>query len=243
MNGTRVIFKRECAAAFDSPIAYIFALVFLLLTCGIFMNQFFLTSLIQMDAYFDLLPYAIIIFVPALSMRSWAEDRKHNTYELLVTLPLRSQALILGKFFSSLFVYAVVLLGSLPIVLMLCMLGSPDGGKIAASYGGALLFGGFVLAGGQFISVLTKDQIVAYLLTSMAAAVFFLSGHSLLTGVLDGLSSRWQIGTFIHDYFSLLPHYEAFTRGVVDLGSVAYLLLLTVSFLYLNYAVIEKHKQ
>src|SRR5512140_2289555 len=132
MRAAWIIFRRETAAYFDSPIAYIFAIVFLVLTCGIFMNDFFLVSLVQMDSYFEFLPYVLIVFVPTLSMRLWAEDRKHNTYELLMTLPLTPLEIILGKYLAALFVFVVVLLGSLPIVAMLYALGSPDGGKIAA---------------------------------------------------------------------------------------------------------------
>ncbi len=243
MRGIWIIAKRECAAAFDSPIAYIFAIVFLLLTCGVFMNEFFLVSLIQMNSYFEFLPYVLVVFVPTLSMRLWAEDRKYNTYELLVTLPLRSSQLITGKYIAALFVFLLVLVGSLPIVVMLYTLGRPDVGQILASYLGALLAGGFILALGQLISACTKDQIVAYLLTLMASAVFFLSGHALLTGVLDGLWPSLQVGTFVRENFSALPHYETFTRGLLDLRSALYFILLSGSFLWLNQRLIEKQKQ
>ena len=243
MKGISVIFRRECAAAFDSPIAYIFAIVFLLLTCGVFMNEFFLVSLVQMESYFEFLPFVLIVFVPTLSMRLWAEDRKHNTYELLITLPLTSAQLILGKYLASLFIYALVLLGSLPIVVMLYALGTPDGGRILASYAGALLFGGLILAFGQFLSGLTKDQIVAYLLTLMGAALLFLSGHELLTGVLDGLWPSRLAGTFIRERFSALPHYESFTRGIIDLRSLLYFVLLSAAFLGMNRHTIERLKR
>jgi ABC-2 type transport system permease protein len=126
---------------------------------------------------------------------------------------------------------------------MLYALGSPDGGRLASSYLGALFLGGFLLAIGQFLSLLSKDQIVAYLTTLLAGAVALLSGHELLAGVLDGLSPRLQAGTWLRETVSALPHYESFTRGLVELRSTVYFGLLAAVFLYLSLRVIEAHKE
>ncbi len=152
MKNIRTVFKRETAASFDSPVAYIFAVVFLVLTGGVFMNDFFLVARAEMDRYFEFLPYVLLVFAPTLSMRLWAEDRKHNTFELLMTLPLQEWEVVLGKYASAFFVYGLVLAGSLPLVVMIAWLGDPDGGKILASYLGAVFLGGFFLSLGLFIS-------------------------------------------------------------------------------------------
>ncbi len=243
MRSIWTIFRRETAATFDTPIAYIFACVFLMLTCGIFMNDFFLISLTEMDGYFDLLPYILAVFVPSLSMRLWAEDRKFNTYELLVTLPLRDGEIVLGKYLASLFIYSLVLAGSLPIVWMLYRLGHPDGGRILASYLGALMMGGFILAFGTFVSALTKDQIVAYLVTLLFSAIFVLSGNEKFSSVTDGLWPKLQIGSLIRDNVSALPHYETLTQGVIDIKDALYFLSLSAIFLFMNLIFIRRDRR
>jgi ABC-2 type transport system permease protein len=243
MKSIWIIFKRETAATFDSPIAYIFSIVFLLLTCGIFMNEFFLISFAEMDRYFDILPAVLIVFAPTLSMRLWAEDKKNNTYELLMTLPVRKADLIAGKFLSSFFVFAVVMAGTLPLVVMLYVLGQPDGGKIATSYLGSFFLAGFVLSMGLFISSLTRDQIVAYLLTLLAAAFFFLTGHEKFAAVTDGLWPALHLGSFLRDHVSSLPKYESFTRGLLDLKDVFYFLLMSFSFLFMNHLFMQKDQR
>ncbi len=242
MKTVGVVFRRELAAYFDSAIAYIFAVVFLVLTCGIFMNEFFLTSVAEMDAYFGLLPVMMILFLPAVSMRLWAEDRKDNTYELLMTLPLRRIHVILGKYAASFLFFLITLAGTLPIVVMLVVLGEPDLGKILASYLGAFFLGGLYIAVGMFLSGLTRDQIVAYLLGVLAASLFHVTGHEKVAGVVDGLWPSLSAGSFFRDVVSALPRYESFTRGVVDLRDVVYFLVLTALFVWLNDVSLERDR-
>ena len=149
IRGTRIVFGRELEAYFDSPIAYIYAAVFLVLSCTTFMNSFFLDGIVDMSPYFEILPFLLIPFVPAITMRAWAEEHAQHTFELLMTLPLHSSQAVLGKFLAALSFYALVLAGSLPIVLMLVFLGDPDLGLIFSSYLGALLLGAFFLSFGS----------------------------------------------------------------------------------------------
>ena len=243
MKSLGTIFRRETAAYFDSPIAYIFAVVFLGLSCGLFMNDFFLVARVEMKGYFERLPFFLLVFAPTLSMRLWAEDKKHNTFELLMTLPVRESDVVLGKYFSALFVFALVLAGSLPIVVMLYALGAPDGGLIVSSYMGAVLLGAFLLSLGVFISGLARDQIVAYLLTLLAAALFLLTGHDTFVGVMDGLWPALQVGSRLRDNLSALPHYENFTSGVVELSGLVYFLGLSACFLALNRLALAQERR
>ena len=232
--GLRVIFGREIAAFFDSSIAYVYAIVFLLLSCGIFMNSFFLTSVVDMSEYFRILPILLVLFIPAITMRSWSEERSQGTIELLMTLPLRASQLILGKFLASVCFFAIVLVGSLPIVVMLLWLGQPDLGRILASYVGAVLLGALFLACGIFMSSLTRDQIVAFALSIFVCALFVLSGLDEVVAVIDGLTPSFQLGTWTRDSFSVMPHYQDLCRGIVRLSDVAYFALITGSFLVAN---------
>jgi ABC-2 type transport system permease protein len=234
LRGTKVVFDREIGAYFDSSIAYVYACVFLLLSSSVFMNGFFLSSVVDMSDYWRTLPYLLVLFIPAITMRSWAEERAQGTIELISTLPLRSSQIVVGKYAASLAFYLVVLLGSLPIVAMLFWLGHPDPRLIFSSYMGGALLGGFFLALGLFISGLTREQIVAFVLGTFACAVFVLSGHEKVVEVLDGLAPAWQLGTWLYESVSVLPHYESFCRGVVSLGDVTYFALLCAFFLVMN---------
>src|SRR5205809_6048928 len=119
LAGIRVVLSRETGAYFNSSIAYVYASVFLLLAHGIFMNGFFLDSVVDMAPYFRALPFLLTLFIPAITMRSWAEERASGTFELVMTLPLRPIAVVLGKYLAALLFYLPVLLGSLPIAVML----------------------------------------------------------------------------------------------------------------------------
>jgi len=240
--GLRVVFLRETSAYFDSSIAYVYAAVFLLLAHGIFMNSFFLDSVLEMGAYFHTLPYLLALFVPAITMRSWAEERSSGTFELVMTLPLRSFEIVLGKYLAALLFYLSVIAGSFVIVLMLLRLGEPDLGLIVASYLGAVCLGGFFLALGIFVSGLTREQIVAFVLGTFACALFVLSGHEKVVEVLDGLTPRSQLGSWLYRSVSVLPHYESFCRGVVSIADVGYFGLTSLFFLVMNDLTLKSTK-
>lgn len=242
LQGTRVVLDREVAAYFDSSIAYVYAAVFLLLSSGIFMNGFFLESILDMGAYWASLPYLLALFVPAITMRSWAEERSQGTFELIMTLPLRSFQIVLGKYLASLAFYLCVLAGSLPIVVMLFLLGKPDPGPIASSYLGGILLGSFFLAVGLFVSGLTREQIVAFVVATFACAILVLTGEEKVVEVLDGLAPRWQPGTWLYESVSVMPHYESFCRGVVSLGDAAYFVVLGGAFLVMNEITLKLHR-
>ncbi len=176
MRNTRVIIGREFASYFNSPIAYIFLIVFLLLNCGLYMLGFFLTGQADMRGLFGSLPLLLCFFIPAVSMRLWAEDHRRGTFELLMTLPMQSSEVMLGKYLSALGFYLVALVCTLPIAVMLNVLGNPDNGAIFSGYLGALLLGALYLAVGIFTSGLMRDQISAFILGVMACLTMFFLG-------------------------------------------------------------------
>ena len=242
LRGVRIVFDRELEAYFDSPIAYAYAAVFLVLSCTTFMNSFFLDGVVDMGPYFTALPFLLIPFVPAITMRAWAEERAQHTFELLMTLPLHSLQVVLGKYLAALCFYAIVLAGSLPIVLMLLFLGDPDLGRICASYLGALLLGAFFLSFGLFASGLTRDQIVAFVLSALLGFFFVLSGHEKVVEVLDGLAPAYQPGTWLYETISVLPHYEAFGHGVIAFTDLLYFALMSGFFVSMNYLSLQRSK-
>ncbi len=243
MHGALVIARREVAAYFDAKIAYVFAIAFVLLANSIFMNEFFLSGVVDMTGLFDLMPLLLPFFVPAITMRLWAEEKKSRTIELLLTLPVRPGAAVLGKFLAALFLFLLLVAGTLPIPAMLLALGSPDIGQIVGGYVGLVLLGSLFLSLGMFLSALTSDQITAFVTTTVVAFLFVLSGDDRVVAVLDGLFPRLQPGTLLYESFSVRPRYEEFVRGIVSASGLAYFGGLSIVFLWLNAHVLERHRE
>lgn len=226
------ILKRELSAYFNSATAYIFTIVFVLITSGVFMTQFFLIGRADMYAFFAMLPFFLAVFLPAVTMRLWAEERKGNTLELLLTFPMPAAQLVGGKFLGALFFYLIALASTFPIPVMLHFLGNPDMGAVAGGYIGAALLGAFYIAIGIFISGLVRDQIVAFILSMMACFALHLAGTGFIAQSIDGWTGG--LGTFIQLNLGSAQHFESFAKGVIDGGSVLYFVSGTLIFLVLN---------
>lgn len=240
MRNVAIVLRREFAAYFNSPIAYIFIIVFLVLNCGLFMTPFFLQGQADMRDFFGNLPLFLIFFIPALTMRLWAEDKRSGTFELLMTLPMRSAEVMLGKYLAAVAFYLVALAGTLVVPVMVGILGDPDGGMIAAGYVGAVLLGALYMSVGIFCSGLLRDQISAFILGMVACFMFFLLGIPAVASTIDGWFAG--LGSFLQNAIGLMPHYQSMIRGVIGLGDVTYFLALTVVFLVLNNIWLEGRK-
>lgn len=226
------VFRREVSAYFNSTIAYIFIIVFVLLNAGLYMMQFFIYARADMRPFFATLPFLLAVFLPAVTMRLWAEERKGNTLELLLTFPMGTHVLVLGKFLASLIFYLVALSGTLIIPLMLHFLGKPDLGVISGAYFGSVLLGAFFLAIGIFISGLCRDQIVAFILGMMVCFSIFLIGTEFIAASIDGWLPGF--GSLLRNFFGAARHYDSFSKGVLDSRDLLYFTIGTVIFLILN---------
>jgi ABC-type transport system involved in multi-copper enzyme maturation permease subunit len=240
--GTLIVARRELGAYFDSSIAYVYTIAFALLANSVFMNEFFLTGTVDMTGYFDQMPLFFAFFIPAVTMRLWAEEKKQRTVELLLTLPIRTMQAVVGKYLAAMVLLALFLASSAPIVVMLAALGSPDPGLICSGYLGLLFFGGFLLGVGTLFSALATDQIVAFVTSTLVGFLFVLTGNERVVAVLDGILPALGAGTFLYESFSALPHYESFVRGVVELSAVAYFALMTLAPLWIASLVLERNR-
>ena len=241
MNDIQVIFKREFRAYFYSPIAYVFSVIFILLNTGLYMFHFFFFGNADMRAFFSTLPLTLgLIFIPAISMRLWSEENKLGTIELLLTLPMKTESIVLGKFLASLVFYLTALAGTLTIPIVLLALGKPDFGPIAGGYFGAIMLGAFFLSIGIFISTFFSDQIVSLIITSLACGFLVLIGWGYVPMVVDG----WipGLGQFLYDYVGVTRHFNDIERGVIAIKSIVYFLSFTGLFLYLNAKALERRK-
>ena len=228
------ITKRELVSYFATPVAYVFITIFLLLS-GLFtfyLGNFFEIGQASLRSFFEWHPWLYLFLIPAITMRLWSEEKKSGTIELLTTLPLSTINIVLGKFMAAWMFTLLALILTFPIWITVNYLGNPDNGVILASYIGSLLMAGGYLSIGIFISSLTKNQVIAFIVSVTVCFLFTVSGLPI---VLD-FFSNWAGETFtdIIASFSFLANYSEISRGIIDLRTLVYFLSLIVLFLYLN---------
>ncbi len=231
------IIKRELSAYFNSPVAYVFIIVFLLVSCALFMTSFFLAGACSMRAFFSSLPLIMVIFIPALTMRLWSEERKSGTIALLFSLPAGPWSLTLGKFFAALLFSLAALAGTAIIPVMLEFLGDPDWGPILGGYLGTLFLIMALLALGMATSALFQEQIVAFILALVLGFSAYMAGSGAIASLLDG----WLpgAGSFLREALGISRHFASFEKGVVDLGDLLFFLSFTLILLLINVMTLE----
>ena len=236
MRNALAIFQKEFKSYFISPIAYIFIITFILFSSWLFFRTFFLIGQAHLRPLFGILPWLFLILAPAITMRAWAEEKKLGTMEILMTLPIKDHEVVLGKFFASfLFIITAVLL-TFPLPLTVYILGEPDTGTIVGGYLGACLMGGAYLAIGLFISSLTKNQIVAFIISIIICFALLIIGEDFV------LMSTPSMIAPIFTYLGLGAHFESISRGVIDSRDLIYYFSVIGFFLFLNTLVIESRK-
>ncbi len=233
LKNIQILFKKELMAYFNSPIAYIFIGVFLIVGNWLFFNAFFVIGQASMRYYFSLLPWMFLFLAPALTMRLWAEEKKSGTIEFLLTLPVTDWQVVLAKFFSSLAFLFISLLLSFSLPVSIAFLGNLDWGPVIGGYLGALLLGGAYIALGLFVSSLTKNQIIAFVLSLMIGFVAFIIGEDF---VVSGSPLFLQS---ILAFLGLGSHFYNIAKGVIDTKDLIYYGAIIFLFLWLNAKVIE----
>ncbi len=236
------IFKREFAAYFATPLAYVFIVIFLLAmgSFTFYVGRFFDNNIADLSVFFGYHPWLYLFLVPAIAMRLWAEERRTGTMELLLTLPVPLWATVAGKFLAAWAFIAVALALTFPIWITVNYLGSPDNGVIVASYVGSLLMAGGYLAIGACISATTNNQVIAFVVTVVVCFLFTISGAPL---VLDFFRA-WAPLALVNavSSFSFLTHFTAISAGVIDLRDVIFFFTLIGLFLTANVVVVDLKK-
>jgi ABC-2 type transport system permease protein len=228
MTRTRSIARRELGAYFNSPIAYVFLLVFVGAALFTFfnVNAFFARGQADLRGLFQAIPLLSLLLVPALTMRLWAEEEKQGTIEVLLTLPAKDHELVGGKFLASLTLLAagLALTLTLPISLGILNIGNLDWGPIWGGYVGALLLGAAYLSVGQFVSALTENQILAFIMTLVVCIALYGLGTEAFTSLFSD-----ETATILRS-LGTGSRFESIGRGVIDLRDLVYYLSLTVFF-------------
>lgn len=233
MKTVLTIAKREFKAYFLSPIAYVYLITFLVISNWLFFRSFFLIGQTDMRAFFGLMPWIFLFFIPAVSMSKWSEERKLGTMELLLTLPVKDSQVVLGKFFAALGLVTAALLFTLPIPISVSLLGTVDAGPIIGGYIGLLFMGAAYLAIGLFISALTENQIIAFILGVVVCFVLLIFGEPIFTaGVPKALVGIFQ-------YLGLSTHFGSIGRGILDSRDIIYYISMIAFFLWLNLKAID----
>jgi ABC-2 type transport system permease protein len=236
------IFKRELAGYFTTPIAYVFAAIFVFLS-GVFafyLGSFFEGGQADLQSFFQFHPWLYLFLIPALAMRLWAEERRSGTIELLMTLPVSVGQAVIGKFLAAWTFAGIALALTVPMWLTVNYLGDPDNGVILASYVGSLLMAGAFLSIGACVSALTRNQVIAFVVSAVICLVFVLAGYPLVLDVVSSIAPQFLVETI--SGFSFLAHFTAISKGVIELRDLVYFVSLIAFWLFANAVLIDLRK-
>jgi ABC-2 type transport system permease protein len=242
MSGILTVFRRELASYFATPLAYIFIVIFLVLAGALtfFVGSFFERGQADLQPFFNFHPWLYLVLIPALGMRLWAEERKSGTIELLLTLPISVGAVVVGKFLAAWAFAGIALALTFPFWITVAWLGHPDNGVILASYIGSFLMAGGFLAIGSCLSALTKNQVIAFVITAAVCFLFTVSGSAIVLGLFQSWAPQSLISTI--SSFSFLTHFQAIVKGVIDLRDAVFFASVIGVFLLANVVLVDLKK-
>lgn len=242
MGNLGIIFKRELASYFATPLAYIFIVIFLIMN-GIFtfdMGGFYLRGQADLLPFFSFHPWLYLFMVPAVAMGLWADERKTGTIELLMTLPIKLSEAVLGKFLAAWALTGIALILTFPIWVTVNYLGEPDNGVVIAAYIGSWFMAGGFLAIGSCLSAATKNPVIAFILTVSICFLFVVMGSPIVLNAFP----EW-FPQFIVDAFSamgFLTHFDSISKGVLDIRDFLFFAAFIFSWLLASAIVIEIKK-
>lgn len=242
MRNIRIIAKRELKSYFATPVAFVFIVIFLALTgaFAFYMGGFFTRGQADLEPFFAYHPWLYLLFIPAISMRLWAEERKSGTIENLMTLPISTSEAVIGKFLAAWLFSGISLALTFPIWITVNVLGEPDNGVILASYAGSLLMAGAFLSIGSCLSALTKNQVIAFISAATVCFLFTMSGLDLVLNFFRLWAPDILVDTVAS--FSFLTHFNAVTKGVIEANDLVFFMSLIVFWLFANIVVVELRK-
>ena len=242
LNKTYIILDRELKGYFRTPLASIFLLVFLALSSGMtfFLGRFFERDQADLTAFFSWHPWLFLVLMPAIGMRLWAEERRSGTIELLITLPVTNTQLVVGKFLASWIFTLIALILTMPIWITVNYLGEPDNHVILTSYFGSWLMAGAFLALTSCLSALTKNQVIAFIISSISGFVLIMAGFNLVLSAVRSWSPNWITETI--SSMSFLSHFSRIQMGVFDLSTLVFFVSMIILCLWINVQLVQVKK-
>jgi ABC-2 type transport system permease protein len=241
LNNIRAVFKRELKSYFESPVAYVFMVVFLVLAgfLTFSVTRFYERRIADLQPFFFWHPWVYLLLVPSATMGLWAEERRTGTIELLLTMPITMTQAIMGKFLAAWAFITISLLCTFPVALTAAYLGRPDPGVIFCGYLGSILMAGAYVAVGMLTSALTRSQVIGFVLGLVLCLLMLLAGFSPVTSFFAQWAPRL---TDAVASVSFLVHYESIQRGVIDLRDLVYYASVIVFMLFTTNVVLENRK-
>lgn len=236
MNKTWIIAKRELTSYFDSLIAYMIIILFLGLSgffTWLYGNTIFLIGQASLSVFFGISYWTLFFFIPAVTMRSLAEENKTGTIELLTTKAVSDWQIVNGKFLASLLLVIIALACTIPYYITVSRLGSIDHGAVIGGYIGLIMASGAYVAIGIFASSTTSNQIVAFLLALFISLFFHLLFDILASGFTGSLGG-------IFNYLSARSHFESMSRGVIDSRDIIFFLSVSITGLVMSTLILSK---
>ena len=242
LEKTYIIFDRELKGYFRTPLASIFLLVFLALSSGMtfFLGRFFERDQADLTAFFAWHPWLFLILMPAIGMRLWAEERRSGTIELLITLPVTNMQLVIGKFLASWIFTLIALILTMPIWVTVNYLGDPDNNVILISYIGSWLMAGAFLALTSCLSALTKNQVIAFIISSISGFVLIMAGFNLVLSSVRSWTPTWVTETI--GSMSFLSHFSRIQMGVFDLRTLIFFISMIILCIWINVQLVQIKK-
>ena len=242
MKAMLTVFRRELAAYFATPLAYVFIFIFLVLSGAMtfFLGGFFERGQADLAPFFGFHPWLYLLLVPANAMRLWADERKTGTIELLLTLPVTIGQAVVGKFLAGWAFTGIALALTFPMWITVNYLGSPDNGVILTSYIGSFVMAGSYLAIGAAFSALSKNQVIAFVLAAVVCLLFTVSGTPLVLNAFSGWAPAVVVDTVSN--LSMLANFDGISRGVLDAVNIVYFGSVIVLFLFANAIFISLYK-
>src|SRR6476660_5361262 len=238
----KAVMKRELGGYFTSPIAYVFLVIFLLLT-GFFtftVGNFFERGEASLVSFFTWHPWLYLFLVPAVGMRLWSEERRLGTMELLLTMPMTTWQAIVGKFLASWLFLILALALTFPVWLTVNWLGSPDNGVIFAGYVGSALLSGAYLAISCMTSAMTRNQVISFIVSVMICLFLILAGYTPVTDLLTRFANPRVVEVVAA--FSVVTHFVGYQRGVLDVLDFVYFLSVIGFALFTTGVIIRNHR-
>ena len=241
-GNVRTILRRELVGYFATPVAYVFIVIFLVMSAAFtfYLGGFYERGIADLEPFFRFHPWLYLFLVPAVGMRLWAEERKYGTVELLLTLPITISEAVVGKFLAAWLFVGLALALTFPIWITVNLLGNPDNGVILAAYVGSWLMAGGMLAISEALSALTRNQVVAFILSVVVCFGFLLSGLPMVLDLFRGWMPQVLLDGVAN--LSFLVHFNSISRGVIDLRDLVYFALVIGFWLTANRIVLELKK-
>jgi len=239
LRAINIVMKRELDSYFSTHLAYVFILIFLVLS-GVFtfyLGNFYERGQADLLPFFNFHPWLYLFLVPALSMRLWAEELKSGSIELLLTLPVTIVDAVAGKFLAAWIFAGISLMMTFPLWLTVNYLGDPDNGVIFTSYLGSWLMAGSFLAIGSCMSALSKSQVIAFILCGVVCLLFVLAGYPLVLNSIKTWAPLIVVDSVAN--LSFLTHFNSISRGIISLRDVLYFCSVQVVWLAATVVVIN----